>query len=114
MAAAIAVRADYSSTELRRLARRFSAVLDGGKRPPRSAAWIVRCCDWVIRFNQQGPDGLINMCSPGASGKLTKRHEAFLTRLVEEGPIPAIHGVVRWRACDLIMRLHEEFCLSVG
>jgi hypothetical protein len=24
------------------------------------------------------------------------------------GPIPAVHGVVRWRACDLIMRLHED------
>jgi hypothetical protein len=33
---------------------------------------------------------------------------------VEEGPIPAIHGVVRWRACDLIMRLYEEFRLSVS
>jgi hypothetical protein len=26
----------------------------------------------------------------------------------------AIHGVVRWRACDLIMRLHVEFGLSVS
>ena len=25
-----------------------------------------------------------------------------------------MHGVVRWRACDLIMRLHEEFGLSVS
>jgi len=33
---------------------------------------------------------------------------------VDEGPIPAVHGVVRWRACDLIMRLHEEFGLSVS
>ena len=33
---------------------------------------------------------------------------------MEEGPIPAIHGVVRWRACDLIMRLHEQFGLSVS
>ena len=33
---------------------------------------------------------------------------------MEEGPIPAVHGVVRWRACDLIMRLHEEFGLSVS
>jgi hypothetical protein len=33
---------------------------------------------------------------------------------VDEGPIPAIHGVVRWRACDLIMRLYEEFALSVS
>jgi hypothetical protein len=37
--------------------------------------------------------------------KLKAMHKAFLARIVEEGPIPAIHGVVRWRACDLIMRL---------
>ena len=58
----------------------------------------------MIRFNDQGPDGLINKSSPGAPGKLSKEHKAFLARLVEEGPIPAVHGVVRWRACDLIMR----------
>ena len=33
---------------------------------------------------------------------------------MEEGPIPAIHGMVRWRACDLIMRLFEEFGISVS
>src|SRR5262249_57475420 len=42
------------------------------------------------------------------------KHKAFLGRSVEEGPIAAIHGVVRWRACDLIMRLYEEFGLSVS
>jgi Winged helix-turn helix len=26
----------------------------------------------------------------------------------------AVHGVVRWRACDLIMRLHEEFGIFVS
>ena len=43
-----------------------------------------------------------------------KKHRAFLARLVEEGPIPAVHGVVRWRACDLIMRLYEEFRLPAS
>ena len=43
-----------------------------------------------------------------------QQHKAFLARIVEEGPIAAIHGVVRWRACDLIMRLYEEFGLSVS
>lgn len=42
------------------------------------------------------------------------RDKAFLGQLVEDGPISAIHGVVRWRACDLIMQLHEEFGLSVS
>ena len=50
----------------------------------------------------------------GSAGKLNAEHKAFLARIVDEGPIPAVHGVVRWRACDLIMRLHEEFGLSVS
>ena len=70
--------------------------------------------DWVIRFNGRGPEGLINMPSPGAPSKLDVEHKAFLARIVEEGPTPAIHGVVRWRASDLIARLHEEFALSVS
>jgi Winged helix-turn helix len=41
-------------------------------------------------------------------------HLAFLARIVQEGPIPPVHGVVRWRACDLIMRVHEEFGISVS
>jgi len=129
MGTAIAVRTDYSSKELRRLARwvknagqarrllAIAAVLEGSLRE--EAAKIggmdrQTLRDWVIRFNQQGADGLINKCSPGAPGKLSKKHKAFLARLVEEGPIPAINGVVRWRACDLIMRLHEEFGLAVS
>ena len=53
--------------------------------------------DWVIRFNDQGPEGLINIQSPGAPAKLEQTHKAFLGRVVEDGPIPAVHGVVRWR-----------------
>jgi transposase len=129
MGTAIAVRTDYSSKELRRLATRVkdagqarrllavAAVLDGAARE--EAAKIggmdrQTLRDWVIRFNEQGPDGLINKSLPGAPGKLTQEHKAFLVRLVEDGPIPAVDGVVRWRACDLIMRLHEEFGLSVS
>ena len=61
-----------------------------------------------------GADGLINIPSPGVPPKLNSRHKAFLARIVEEGPIPAMHGVVRWRACDLIMRLYGGFGLSVS
>jgi transposase len=129
MGTSIAVRRDYSSRELRRLATRvkdaaqarrllaIAAVLDGSSRE--EAAKIggmdrQTLRDWVIRFNEEGPDGLVNKSSPGAPGKLTEEHKAFLVRLVEEGPIPAVDGVVRWRACDLIMRLHEEFGISVS
>jgi transposase len=129
MGTAIAVRTDYSSGEPRRLAVR---VKDAGQARRllaiaaiRDGAWREEAAkiggmdrqtlrDWVIRFNEQGPGGLINKSSPGAPGKLTAEHKAFLVRLVEEGPIPAVHGVVRWRACDLIMRLYEEFGISVS
>jgi transposase len=129
MGRAIGVRTDFSAGEVRQVAKRardaaqarrllaIAAVLDGASRE--DAAKIggmdrQTLRDWVIRFNAQGPDGLINVPSPGVPPKLGKKHRAFLVRLVEEGPISAVDGVVRWRACDLIMRLHEEFGLSVS
>jgi transposase len=94
----------------------IAAVLDGASRTDAATIggmdWQT-LRDWVIRFYGQGPDGLINIPSPGVPPKLDGEHRAFLARIVEEGPIPVVHGVVRWRACDLVMRLHEEFRISV-
>ena len=42
--------------------------------------------DWVIRFNEQGPEGLINIPSPGMQPKLDQKHGAFSRSIVEEGP----------------------------
>ena len=129
MGQAVAVRTDYTAGEVRRFAKRakdaaqarrllaIAAVLEGASREEAAKLGGMdrqTLRDWVIRFNEQGPEGLINIASPGAPGKLDDEHKAFLARLVEEGPIPAVHGVVRWRACDLIMRVHEEFGLSVS
>ena len=129
MSRAIAVRTDYTADEVSDFAKRakdsgqarrllaIAAVLEGASRA--EAAKIggmdrQTLRDWVIRFNEQGPDGLINIASPGGPSKLNETHRAFLARIVDEGPIPAIHGVVRWRACDLVMRLHEEYKMSVS
>ena len=129
MGQAVPVRSDFTSSEVRRFAKRakdaaqarrllaIAAVLDGASRE--DAAKIggmdrQTLRDWVIRFNKQGPEGLVNIPSPGVPSKLDDTHKTFLARIVGEGPIPAIHGVVRWRACDLIMRLYEEFELSVS
>src|SRR5271155_293917 len=116
MGQAIAVRTDVTAGEVRRFAKQakdggqarrllaIAAVLDGASRE--DAARIggmdrQTLRDWVIRLNEQGPDGLVNIASLGVTPKLGKKHRAFLARLVEEGPIRALDGVVRWRACDL-------------
>jgi hypothetical protein len=38
----------------------------------------------------------------------------FMARMVEDGPIPAVHGVVRWRLVDLCQRAFEEFRVTVS
>src|SRR3954462_12648247 len=65
-----------------------------------------------VKFNAQGPAGLFNRKPPGQPAKLTAAHRAALQAIVEQGPIPAIHGVVRWRLIDLIAWLWEESRLS--
>jgi transposase len=129
MGRAIAVRSDYTSKEVRRLAKRskdvgqarrllaIAAVLDGASREEAAQVGGMdrqTLRDWVIRFNDEGPQGVTNKPSPGAPGKLTSKHKEFLARLIDEGPNPAIHGVVRWRGCDLIRQLYAEFGISVS
>ena len=104
MGCAIEVRTDYTSAELRRLAKRgkdtaqtrrllaIAAVLDGTSRAAAAKAGGMdrqTLRDWVIRFNEQGPDGLINKSSPGAPGMLTEEHKPFLAQGV---PCPTRRG----------------------
>lgn len=37
-----------------------------------------------------------------------------MIRLLDSGPIPAVHGVVRWRLVDLIAWIWEEFRISIA
>jgi Winged helix-turn helix len=41
-------------------------------------------------------------------------HRAALAKAIDEGPIPAIHGVVRWRLIDLCQWVFEEFRVTVS
>ena len=34
--------------------------------------------------------------------------------MIESGPIPAIHGVVRWRLIDLAQWIFEEFRIAIA
>lgn len=128
MAAAIGVRTDYTSGDLRGFARRcgdadqvrrllaIALILDGGSRSAAAnvagvTLQIVR--DWVLRFNESGPDGLATRKAPGRASILNDEQRARLAEMVEVGPIPASHGVVRWRLVDLAQWIWDEFELSV-
>ena len=128
MSAAIRLRDDYSGAELRALAKSskdanqtrrllcLAVIYEGGRRSDAAALGgvglqIIR--DWVLRFNAEGPDGLIDRKPPGASPKLNDAQRQALCAIVESGPIPAIHGVVRWRLKDLVQWLWDEFRVSL-
>jgi len=124
MGARIPLREDFDEDVLRRLAKRSKdgaqtrrllalAEIYGGARRTKAAMiggvtlQIVR--DWVIRFNTEGPDGLINRKAAGPKRKLTDNQRRALAEIVEQGPTPSIHGVVRWRRSDLAQWLWDEF-----
>ena len=95
----------------------LAAIYDGATRTAAAriggvTGQIVR--DWVGKFNAPGPDGLINRKPPGQPSKLTDAHRAALMARVDAGPIPAVHGVVRWRLIDLIQGLWEEFRITLA
>jgi transposase len=73
---------------------------------------IIR--DWVLRFNAEGPDGLLDRKAPGPEPRRTEAHRTALMSIIESGPIPAVHGVVRWRLIDLCQWLWEEFRVSIA
>ena len=124
MGSAVKLRTDYSASALRRLFRTcgdvnqsrrllsLAAVLDGMDRT--DAARIggmdrQTLRDWVHRFNQAGPDGLKDVWYDGPQSRLTAEQKAEVADLVEAGPDPAIHGVVRWRRVDLQKVILERF-----
>ena len=69
--------------------------------------------DWVLRFNAYGPVGLIDRKAPGQPPRLNDEHRATLVAM-ENGPIPAVHEVVRWRIIDLYQWLWEEYEITVS
>ena len=126
---AIALRADFDAAGLRLAARRakdagqarrllaLASIYDGSSRTEAAriggvTLQIIR--DWVLKLNAHGPDGLIDGKATGQPSRLNAAHRAALAAVIESGPIPAIHGVVRWRIIDLCQWVWEEFRISIA
>lgn len=129
MSAAIALRDDFEADDLRGLAvkakdadqaRRLlalAAVYDGMDRDEASRIGGMdrqTLRDWAHRFNGRGPEGLINAKPSGRPSKLSAEQKEELRQLVEAGPDPQVHGVVRWRCVDLKRVLGERFAVDLS
>ena len=126
---AVPLRTDFTADQLRAIARRtkdgpqarrllaLAAIYDGASRTEAAriggvTLQIVR--DWVLKLNAHGPDGLIDRKAPGQPSRLNDAYRAALRAQLEAGPIPSVHGVVRWRLIDLMAWLWEEFRLTIS
>ena len=125
----VALRGDFKASQLRGLARKtkdgpqarrllaLAAIYDGATRTEAAriggvTLQIIR--DWVMRFNARGAAGLLDGKSPGQPSRLNDVQRQAIVRMIESGPIPAIHGVVRWRLIDLAQWIYEEFRITVA
>src|SRR3712207_6722832 len=108
----VPLRIDFDAAALRGIARKskdgpqarrllaLAAIYEGASRTDAAriggvTRQIVR--DWVVKFNAHGPAGLIDRKPPGQPSRLTDAHRTALMARIDEGPIPFVHGVVRWR-----------------
>ena len=123
MSIPVALRSDYDAVRLRQLARRskdapqtrrllaLAVIYEGGSRSQAAeigGVSLQTVRDWVLRFNARGPDGLLDGKAPGQPSILGGDHRQRLIEMIETGPIPGVHGVVRWRLADLMQWLWEE------
>jgi transposase len=91
-------------------------IYDGGTRADAArlgGVGLQTLRDWVLRFNAKGPDGLVDGKSTGRPSLLDDAQRRALVAMVEAGPTPAIHEVVRWRLIDLAQWVFDEYGLSV-
>jgi transposase len=129
MGKAIAItRLDLTASELRAAAikakdvsaaRRMlclAMVLEGAERTTAAESCGMdrqTLRDWVHRYNAEGLPGLYDRKRPGACPKLTTEQRAALAAMVEAGPDPEVHGVVRWRRVDLRDELQRQFGVAL-
>jgi len=129
MGAAISItRLDLTASDLRTAAGRekegtaarrmlaLALVLDGADRKTAAETCGMdrqTLRDWVHRYNSAGLGGLHDLKLPGPTPKLTAEQQAELAGLVEAGPDPVRHGVVRWRRVDLRDELERRFGVAL-
>ena len=128
MSTPVPLRSDFDAATLRKTARRsrdpdqarrlvaLAEIYDGGSRSDAAriggvTLQIARLGSSVQRQGSQRPPD-----RQGAGSIEPPRREPApaLRQVVEDGPTPSIHGVVRWRLIDLTQWVFEEFRVSIS
>mgnify|MGYP006263884315 CR=1 FL=1 len=124
MGSPLSLRIDYDAATLRHLAKRCSdsrqarrmlslaAVYDGLNRTKAARVGGMdrqTLRDWVVRFYNEGLDGLTDRPRPGGPSQLSDAQLIALRDIVEVGPDPNTDGVVRWRRVDLARVIEDRF-----
>lgn len=129
MSIPISLRGDFNAAQLRGLAKKtkdgpqarrllaLAAIYENATRTEAAkldgvGLQIIR--DGVLRFNARDPEGLLDGKSPVHPCKLNDVQRQMIARMIESGPTPAVHGVVRWRLIDLAQWIFEEFRITIA
>ena len=119
----VALRDDYDAPKLRRLVRRsrdvrqagrllaLACVYDGMSRADAARASGMdrqTLRDWAHRFNDEGPEGLLDR-KPPRERRLSAAQLAEFAEIVETGPSLEENGIIRWRRIDLKRVIEDRF-----
>lgn len=122
--AALTIRKDRAPEELRKLAkaenctrvaRRLLAIANAlsgmSRKEAAEAAGMDRQTlrDWVIRYNEHGPDGLSDRWGDGRPPRLNAHEEEELARIVLAGPDPEADGISAYTREDLVRICETRF-----
>ena len=125
MRTGVPLREDFDAAQLRGLAQRSRdgaqnrrllalAVIYDGHRPDAARFALADRPGLGSSLQRGRPGGLEGPKASGPPRKLSEEQRAALAAMVESGPDPAVHGVVRWRRCDLAAWLKERFGVSLA
>ena len=127
---AVPLRADFDAVGVRCWARKskdgpqarrllaLAAIYEGASRTEAARIGGVRLQivrDWVLKFNADGPAGSDRPEGSGTATASQRRAPSYtLAAIIESGPIPAVHGIVRWRIVDLCQWIFAEFRVVIS
>ena len=117
-------RADHTPEELRDLAKRCNNGAQA--RRLRAIALVMEGCnrqkaaksenmdrqtlrDWVHRYNESGPEGLLDRPGQGRKVFLDEDQLKAISDWLEKGPDPETDGLVRWRVVDVMNKIQASF-----